>query len=128
MSWKIQSPFTEKKSQNKNPFFLYANESMPTDNQGSMDFCVHLTNLNCEYSSATKRVVSHFITDVEFEGEFGDVNERQKRRDLLVENLDVFQSMQTMGEDGFCYGVSIIRMHLPFNRLLVKKGCRCKWK
>jgi hypothetical protein len=122
MSWKIQSPFTDKKSQDANPFFLYANESLPQDQQGALDFCVHLTNLNSQYSAVTKRVVSHFITEIEFEDNAGGNEERRQRRDLLVESMNIFQSMQTMGEDGFCYGVSVVRMHLPFDRYLIHRG------
>jgi hypothetical protein len=122
MSWNIQSPFSDKNKRGANPFFMYANESMPIDQQSSLDFCVHLTNLNSGYAAATKRVVSHFITDVEFEGEGGDYKERSTRKKLLVEKLDVFQSLQTMGEDGFCYGISVVRMHLPFDRYLIKRG------
>ncbi len=122
MSWSIQSPFTEKKSKTDNPFFLHANESLPKDQQASLDFCAHLTTLNSEYEAATKRVVSHFITEIEFQDGLGDVTERTKRRDLLVESLDIFQSMQTMGEDGFCYGISVVRMHLPWNRFVVFRG------
>ena len=122
MSWNIQSPFNEKKTSDANPFFLYANESMPKDQQSSLDFCVHLTNLNSTYAAATKRVVSHFITQIEFTGEGGDFKERDQRTKLLVDKMDIFQSMQTIGEDGFCYGVSVVRMHLPFDRYLIKTG------
>lgn len=122
MSWNIQSPFNEKNAKSANPFFLYANESMPQDQQSSLDFCVHLTNLNSSYAAATKRVVSHFITEIEFTGDGGDFKERNARTKLLVDSLNIFQSMQTMGEDGFCYGVSVVRMHLPFDRYLIKRG------
>lgn len=101
-----------------NPFFLYSNESFPTDYRAGLDFCAYLYNLNGQYAEASRRVVSHFITDIGFEDKKGSPEEQDSWSDFLKFDLDCFQTMQNMGEDWACYGVSFCRINYPFNRYI----------
>jgi hypothetical protein len=101
-----------------NPFFLYSNESFPTDYRAGLDFCAYLYNLNGQYGEASRRVISHFITDIGFEGKKGSPEEQDKWREFLVYDLDCFQTMQNLGDDWSAYGVGFCRINYPFNRYL----------
>lgn len=101
------------------PFMMYSNETFPTDYIASMDFCAYLTNLTGQYAEASKRVVSHFITDVEFVDKKGSSEEQDSWRKFLLDDLDIFQTMQSLGEDERAYGVGYCRINYPFHRYLI---------
>lgn len=69
----ILAPFRAGKSgkQFSDPFLLPSNASFPTDLETALDFCLYLYYMNPQYRRASIRVVSHFVTDVEFSGETG---------------------------------------------------------
>jgi hypothetical protein len=104
-----------------NPFLLYSNESFPTEYRASLDFCAYLYNLTGQYAEASRRVVSHFITDVDFVEKRGSPEEQEDWRRFLVEELNCFQAMQNLGDDWSAYGVGYVRIHYPFDRLLQDK-------
>lgn len=100
------------------PFMMYSNETFPTDYIASLDFCAYLYNLTGQYAEASKRVVSHFITDIEFIDKKGSSEEQDVWRKFMVDELDVFQIMQSLGEDERAYGVGYCRINYPFHRYL----------
>jgi hypothetical protein len=102
-----------------NPFLLYSNESFPTEYRSSLDFCAYLYNLTGQYAEASRRVISHFLTDVDFVEKRGSPEEQADWRRFLVDELNCFQSMQNLGDDWSAYGVGYVRIHYPFNRFLV---------
>lgn len=104
-----------------NPFIMGSSDSFPTDYVSSLDHAAFVYFMNGVFQEVSKRVVAHFVTEVEFEEDSGDTEEQRKHKELLVSNLDIFQSMQLLGMDHAAYGIGVHRIHFPFHRYLVDR-------
>lgn len=113
------SMFTGSNRKFHDPFLLPSNQTMPTELDSALDFCLYLYYMNPQYRRASIRIVSHFVTDIDFEGETGDEKERDQLYDFLTQQLDVFGMMLEMGEEWATYGNAFSRIHFPTDRFLV---------
>lgn len=103
----------------EDPFLLPSSNSIPTELQSALDFCLYLYYLNPLYRRASIRVVSHFVTDIEFVGKAGDQKERDDLKSYLIDKLDLFGTLLEVGQEWSCYGNCFLRLHLPFDRVLI---------
>ena len=101
------------------PFLLPSSTAIPTELQSALDFCLFLYYLNPLYRRASIRVISHFVTDIDFVGKNGDQSERDEFKNYLVNELDIFGALLEAGQEWACYGNAFLRLHLPFDRVLV---------
>lgn len=115
----VMSVFSGKKRTFEDPFLLPSSTSIPTELQSALDFCLYLYYLNPLYRRASIRVVSHFVTDIEFIDKAGDQKERDELKDYLINKLDLFGALLEVGQEWACYGNAFLRLHLPFDRVLV---------
>lgn len=101
------------------PFLLPSNNYVPT----SLDDALSLTRMlyyrNPLYKHASLRVISHFITDIDFSGDEGDSEERSAHYDMLMKGVQVFRMLRLMGKEWASYGNSFWRVHFPFTRYLI---------
>lgn len=100
------------------PFILPSTSSFPTDIKSSMDLCLYLFKMNRLYGAICNRVVSYFITGIEFV-EKGDKSEQRKLELLLTETLKVFTKSQEAGLNWAVYGQAFVRCVEPFDRWLI---------
>lgn len=100
------------------PFLLPSNQALPTELDSALDFCLYLYYMNPQYRRATIRTVSHFVTDIDFEGDSGDEKERNNLYDFLTQQLDIFGMMLELGEEWGTYGNGFSRIHFPTDRFL----------
>lgn len=100
------------------PFLLPSSESFPTDIKSSFDLCLYLYRLNPLYGAVTSRVVSYFLTELDFVGG-GDENERSELKSMLTNTVGLFSKLSTAGVEWAIYGNSFIRCSRPFDRYLV---------
>lgn len=103
------------------PFLLNSNLFIPRDFYTALEFALYLAIKNPIYTQATKRTVSHFITDFEFVGSTGDQREKNDLRDYLTNGLEVLDVLQQAGMEQFIYGNAFLRIHYPFDRYLVDR-------
>lgn len=103
------------------PFLLNSNLYIPRDFYTALEFALYLAIKNPIYTQATKRTVSHFITDFEFVGSTGDQREKNDLRDYLTNGLEMLDVLQQAGMEQFIYGNSFLRIHYPFDRYLVDR-------
>jgi hypothetical protein len=104
------------------PFLLPSNATLPTELDSALDFCLYLYYMNPQYRRASIRVVSHFVTDIEFTGKkTGDEDERDEFDDFLRHQIDIFGMMLELGEEWAVYGNAFCRIHFPTDRYLVDK-------
>lgn len=103
------------------PFLLHSNLYIPKDFYTALEFALYLAIKNPIYTQAVKRIVSYFITDVEFVGKTGDQRERDALREYLIDGLDLFGALQQCGMEQLIYGNSFLRIHYPFDRFLVDR-------
>lgn len=101
-----------------NPFMLPSGESMPTSFQSAMDVALFLYGLNPLYGRATARIVSHFITDLNFPAD-GAANDKENLGSFLKDDLQLLAFSAEVGQDWACYGNAYVRIHFPFDRFLV---------
>lgn len=103
------------------PFFLEASSFIPSTLVTALDFCGFLYYMNPQYQQASRRVVSHFITDFDFTGEAGDKDERDDFYDYLKEGLQLPTTLLECGEEWAAYGNALYRIHFPFDRFLIDR-------
>lgn len=85
------------------PFLLPSSNAMPTELQSALDFCLYLYYLNPLYRRASIRVVSHFITSIEFVNKTGSQEERDALKDYLINQLDLFSILLEVGQEWACF-------------------------
>lgn len=100
------------------PFLLPSTESFPSDIKSTLDLCLYLYRMNRLYGAICNRVVSYFITGIEFV-EQGDKTAQKKLDRLLTETLRVFSKMQRAGQEWAIYGNAFVRCVEPFDRWLI---------
>lgn len=113
------SIWTGKERTFSDPFMLPSSDSIPTELRSALDFCLYLYYLNPLYRRASIRVISHFVTDLDFTGKNGDEKERDNLKEFLVNQLDIFGMLLEIGQEWATYGNGFCRLHLPFDRVLV---------
>jgi len=74
--------------------------------------------MNRTYGAVTNRIVSYFITDIDFP-QRGDKDQQKKLATLLRETLNIFSKMQQAGQEWAIYGNGFIRVVEPFDRWLI---------
>jgi hypothetical protein len=85
------------------PFLLPSSTAIPTELQSALDFCLFLYYLNPLYRRASTRVISHFVTDIDFVGKDGDQDERDEFKDFLINDLDIFGALLEVGQEWACF-------------------------
>lgn len=100
------------------PFMLPSTSSFPSDIKSTLDLCLYLYRINRIYGAVCNRVVSYFITDLEFDDK-SDKKERDSLKDVLVNMLGIFSKMQQAGQEWAIYGNGFVRCVEPFDRWLI---------
>lgn len=95
--------FGARTSKFSDPFLTPSSAFIPKDLHTALDFCLFLYYLNANYRRASQRVISHFVTDMDFSGEQGDQEERDELYDYLRDGLDIFGGLLAMGEEWACF-------------------------
>jgi len=85
------------------PFLLPSSTAIPTELQSALDFCLFLYYLNPLYRRASTRVISHFVTDIDFVGKDGDQDERDEFKNFLINELDIFGALLEVGQEWSCF-------------------------
>ena len=112
-------PFGNKKF--NDPFLLNSNLYIPKDFFTALEFCLYLAIQNPTYTQATKRTVSHFITDFEFVGKSGDQAEQTALKEYLKNGVQLLDVLQQAGMEQLIFGNSFVWIYYPFNRFLVDR-------
>lgn len=103
------------------PFLLNSSLYIPKKFRSNLDLAAYLAAQFPSYTQATKRTVSHFITDIQFTGEQGDGKEKDALKQYLIQQLEIMEVLQQAGMEYFIYGNAFIRIYYPFNRYLVDR-------
>ena len=111
--------FGSRENKFSDPFITPSSSFIPKDMHTAMDFCLFIYYLNANYRRASQRVVSHFVTGIEFRGKQGDQKERDELYDYLRDGLDILGGLLAMGDEWSVYGNSFARIFFPFDRYLV---------
>lgn len=101
------------------PFVLPSSNGFPTSPEESFTLSRFLWYLVPQFRAATMRLVSHFITDIDFVGNTGSIEERDELRKTLYDTLDLKGALRQAGACWGCSGNAFGRMHLPFDRYLI---------
>lgn len=99
-----QTPFED-------PFLMDSAQYMPRSMDNVWDYCFFLFHMNGSFRQAVRRVVSYFLTDVEFTGEnTGDDKEQRKFKEILVDQLNIFGVLFKAGMEYGCFaaGTSVV--------------------
>lgn len=100
------------------PFLLPSAESFPRDIKSTLDLCLFLYGMNRLYGAVVNRLVSYFITDVEFSGT-ENKEDQDRMRKMLIETLKICAKLQQAGIEWGIYGNAFVRCVEPFDRWLV---------
>lgn len=105
------------------PFCDMASLAMPTNNVDALAWCEYIAYANTTYSSALRRIVSYFITDIEILSDEAGRDEKEKYYSFLVETLRIKEQLYNVGMDFLAYGNSFVSVLLPFRRYLQCPRC-----
>ncbi len=102
------------------PFLLPSSETFPNDVKSSLDLCLYLYRINPLYGAVTARVVSYFLTELDFKGAGSD-EERNELKTMLTDTVGLFVKLAQAGVEWAIYGNSFIRCSRPFDRYLIDR-------
>ena len=105
------------------PWLDQATLSMPDHNKNALEWCEYIWTACGTYRQARERVISYFLTDVEFgsadpEKPLGD-DEKEQWEHLSAETLSLLQVIKELDRDRDCYGNGFASFVVPFKRFLV---------
>lgn len=109
----------EQSSDFPSPFILKARDEMPMNLVTAMDYCRFLYYATPLYRAVSKRVVGHFVTQLDFRGDTGSPKEREEFAMFFDEELNGLNEIRLDGEHERCFGNGFMRIHFPFVRTLV---------
>ena len=75
------------------------------------------------YSSAIRKAVRYFMTEIDVTGEDLDRTERSKYMQVLEDNFDLKEDVATIGDDFMGFGNAFTSLHIPFSRSLICPKC-----
>lgn len=100
------------------PFLLPSSESFPKDIKSTLDLCLFLYGMNRLYGAVINRLVTYFITDIEFVGT-NNKEDQDRMKKTLVDTMKIFSKMQQAGMEWGIVGNAFVRCVEPFDRWLV---------
>jgi hypothetical protein len=103
------------------PFMDVASLAIPTNMRAALYWCEYIFNLFGTYRMAMERVISYFLTEVQFLDCSED--EREKWHDFSDDTLDVLSVVQGMLRNRCCYGNAFGSLVVPFRRWLSCPRC-----
>jgi hypothetical protein len=75
------------------------------------------------YTSAIKKAVRYFMTDVEIFGDDVDYEVRQKYEEFVKDSFDINEELASIGDDFIGFGNSFTSVYAPFVRYLKCSNC-----
>ena len=102
-----------------NPFMLPSSAYFPKTLTEALDLCRFFYFRIPNYKQVQRRIVRYFITDFEFPGKDGDLDQKEKLKAYLDDVLNLKQKMIEMGDEWGCYGNGFMRVAYPFKRKLI---------
>lgn len=106
-----------------NPFMDVASRNMPLSMRNALHYSEYIFNNAGIYRSALERVVSYFLTDIEFADPEVSDDEQDKWEEFLVEPIDALGNLRRAYVDRMAYGNSFTSLLVPFNRFLACPKC-----
>jgi hypothetical protein len=100
------------------PYLLVSSQNMPETLETALDMAMFLYYMNPNYVKAAGRVVRYFITDFDYPGK-GSSTEKNFFDDFLHHQLQLPVFMANVGDEHNCYGNAFVRIHFPFDRVLL---------
>lgn len=110
-----------------NPFMDAAGTAIPRSFRNALYWCEYIYMTAGTYRSAMERILSYFLTDIEFTS--GTDEEQEKYREFYDHTLDFFSQQQSMLRHRMAYGNGFASFTVPFQRFLrcPRKGCGSSW-
>ena len=100
------------------PFVLPSSDTFPLDLRTALDLALYLYYKTPLYVAASRRIVGHFITDLDFPEDDADAELKRNLEDELLDNLKIKAMLNALGDEGTCYGNGFMRLVTPFRRVL----------
>lgn len=108
-----------------NPFCDIASMYVPQSLFEAFAFCEFLFMTMVPFSSVVNRVVSYFLTSIDFGEVDDDVHDDYD--DVFTNRLRIMAVLQEVGRDYYCYGNAFVSVLFPFNRFLECPRCHTRF-
>lgn len=105
------------------PFLDVATAAMPQSMRNALYWAEYIFQSCGTFRMAMERVLSYFITDVEFGDSDAGEDEKDKWKEVLTETLAIPLNTQTALRNRLAYGNSFISLLVPFKRHLACPQC-----
>lgn len=106
------------------PFADMASLAMPKTIQSAHRFCEAIWMGQGTYRQAMERVISYFITEIEFNDPEAGREEKEKFKEVLEDRVGIYNVLREVASDFQCYGNSFTTVLHPFTRYLMCRGKR----
>lgn len=105
------------------PFLDIASASMPHGHRSALQWAEYIWYSQGTYRIALQRIVSYFLTDVEFGDADASSDEKEKWETFFRGPFGLIPAVGTGLENRACYGNSFISVVRPFKRNLICPKC-----
>ena len=100
------------------PFLMHSTAVFPQDLRSTFNFCLALYRQFKLFASATEKLVSFHLTDLEF-GERMDDEHKKALVKALIKTIKLYDKLMLAGVEESIYGNSFITLAKPFDRYLL---------
>ena len=100
------------------PFLMYSSQVFPADLRNTFNFCLALYRQFKLFASATEKLVSFHLTELEFP-EKGDSAHEKTLKKALIKTVKIFDKLTLAGVEESIYGNSFITLSKPVDRYLL---------
>lgn len=100
------------------PFLMYSSDVFPADLRSTFNFCLALYRQFKLFASATEKLVSFHLTDIEFTDDCDDEHKKALKQ-ALVKTVRLYDKLMLAGVEESIYGNSFVTLAKPFDRYLL---------
>lgn len=115
--------FSNRLTDYPDPFVKFSNMIYPRTVGEVFHWAEWMATREGLYTSALKKCVRYFLGEVELYGEGVSTNVRRKYTQFLLDNLNLLDTLGSIGDNFVCFGNSMTSVHVKINRSLACKQC-----
>lgn len=116
--WNNMSQDYDRDGRFGDPFLMHSTAVFPQDLRSTFNFCLALYRQFKLFASATEKLVSFHLTDLEFQDQIDD-DHRDTIKKALIKTIKLYDKLMLAGVEESIYGNSFVILAKPFDRYLL---------
>ena len=116
-------PLSLARKQYPDPFLDIASTRLPKSRKKLLEMCYIFTNTHPQIAPIVRKLSKYPITKLVFSSDEGTASLEDKWRDILEEDMNIYETAESVGLDYFGYGNCFLIVHKPFIRSYECQSC-----